>query len=619
VIRRAHIAIFVSLILVPAVQSHSVPPAGSVPREFPPVRSRTPAPAIPEIISHLDEPWQFCQILYDVDTTFQGNWQQYLNAVPVGLAFTHEGRGFLATLHTIFRTGDYGGTWVNMDPRPPPDQYPTEYSVLRAPNFVSGLAARPVHRTPIRTDTLLLTTFNSDQGSGTVRLVYYIGSYHVHPLSQLTVDYWLTGVAIPDSHSAFAFAGLDGRLYGNDSLTLGNFWHYLNPEKVLIRSGRQDSLTFSDTWVAAACGVENLIMAAGSHQWISRDGGLHWIIRPAADPLFDNAVGFADSLHGLAGAGTVTPTPHGWVHFTSDGGRTWSGRTLQTDLPIRVVAMASPSVGFAAGGLLEQNTGAIWRTEDGGLTWQMDVQLNADVRALGSVRVSTAYVDVIAAGVFSDFSGVVWKNRLLLPDSSSAVLMATPDTLDFGTHAPGVIDTLWTILHNIGSLSDTITSVVGTTHFYPVWQTTDSVPVNPGQEIPMAVIFHSTTAGDFTETILVLNRCTGPVTILCRGRASVNALPEAPPALPGGLSLAVWPNPANASFQIRFAIPRDGLAYLRVFDLSGRLVETLAETRLAAGDHARLWDASRFPSGIYFLRLDLDDRTARTEKLLLLK
>ena len=42
---------------------------------------------------------------------------------------------------------------------------------------------------------------------------------------------------------------------------------------------------------------------------------------------------------------------------------------------------------------------------------------------------------------------------------------------------------------------------------------------------------------------------------------------------------------------------------LRVFDLRGRLVETLVDGPLPAGPHEVAWDAHGVPAGVYFVQL----------------
>jgi hypothetical protein len=42
---------------------------------------------------------------------------------------------------------------------------------------------------------------------------------------------------------------------------------------------------------------------------------------------------------------------------------------------------------------------------------------------------------------------------------------------------------------------------------------------------------------------------------------------------------------------------------LTVFDLSGRTVETLADSEFEAGQHSVSWDVESSPAGIYVVRL----------------
>jgi flagellar hook assembly protein FlgD len=76
------------------------------------------------------------------------------------------------------------------------------------------------------------------------------------------------------------------------------------------------------------------------------------------------------------------------------------------------------------------------------------------------------------------------------------------------------------------------------------------------------------------------------------------------------LSFVVGPIPSRgdvtASFDLPRAVPH---AELSVFDLTGRLVQTLAHGPLDAGSHRFVWDGrteggSRAPAGIYLIHLD---------------
>jgi len=81
-----------------------------------------------------------------------------------------------------------------------------------------------------------------------------------------------------------------------------------------------------------------------------------------------------------------------------------------------------------------------------------------------------------------------------------------------------------------------------------------------------------------------------------------------------------YPNPFVAQAAISFSLPQAGRASVKVFDLSGRLVTTLADGEMAAADHTVVWDGcdasgKEVGAGVYFCRLQANGQTA-TQKML---
>ena len=58
-----------------------------------------------------------------------------------------------------------------------------------------------------------------------------------------------------------------------------------------------------------------------------------------------------------------------------------------------------------------------------------------------------------------------------------------------------------------------------------------------------------------------------------------------------------YPNPFNPTTKINFAIPKQGLVTLRIYDVLGREVRTLVNEVKAAGYHTVDFDGSQFSSG----------------------
>ena len=80
----------------------------------------------------------------------------------------------------------------------------------------------------------------------------------------------------------------------------------------------------------------------------------------------------------------------------------------------------------------------------------------------------------------------------------------------------------------------------------------------------------------------------------------------------------VYPNPFNATTQIRFDVPHASFVNVAVYDLQGRLLETLASRMFEAGRHTIAYDASPCPSGTYIVRMQSGEFSA-AQKVVLMK
>ena len=79
-----------------------------------------------------------------------------------------------------------------------------------------------------------------------------------------------------------------------------------------------------------------------------------------------------------------------------------------------------------------------------------------------------------------------------------------------------------------------------------------------------------------------------------------------------------YPNPFNPSTEIQYSVPVSGLVMLKVYDILGQEVATLRNEETPAGTHTVTWNASSFPSGLYFVRMNAG-KFSDVRKVLLLK
>ena len=79
-----------------------------------------------------------------------------------------------------------------------------------------------------------------------------------------------------------------------------------------------------------------------------------------------------------------------------------------------------------------------------------------------------------------------------------------------------------------------------------------------------------------------------------------------------------YPNPFNPQVMIPITMAREALIQLRIYDIHGRLVISIADDVLPAGKKLFSWDGSQYPSGVYIVRCQAG-HVMQTEKIILLK
>lgn len=78
-----------------------------------------------------------------------------------------------------------------------------------------------------------------------------------------------------------------------------------------------------------------------------------------------------------------------------------------------------------------------------------------------------------------------------------------------------------------------------------------------------------------------------------------------------------YPNPFNPTTKIYFRLLVKGHIFLRVYDVMGRLVRTIVDKTLDAGEYIYTFNGADLPSGIYICKLTGQDKTLSMKMLLL--
>ena len=79
-----------------------------------------------------------------------------------------------------------------------------------------------------------------------------------------------------------------------------------------------------------------------------------------------------------------------------------------------------------------------------------------------------------------------------------------------------------------------------------------------------------------------------------------------------------YPNPFNARTTIKYGLPEAARVIINIYDVLGRRVETLVDTKQQPGYYQVTWNADDLSSGIYFYKLTAGD-FVESKKMTLLK
>ena len=81
---------------------------------------------------------------------------------------------------------------------------------------------------------------------------------------------------------------------------------------------------------------------------------------------------------------------------------------------------------------------------------------------------------------------------------------------------------------------------------------------------------------------------------------------------------SAYPNPFNPVTTWSYSLPMNSDVLIQVYNLHGRVVETLTNSNMNSGYHTVRWKADSHSSGLYFVKMVAGDYH-RTQKLMLVK
>jgi len=306
------------------------------------------------------------------------------STVFIDLSFADDSVGYAAAeLGIVYKTMNSGTTW-------------TRIMNLGFPYYWYGVHA-------LTRDRAIVTGFNNTSGAGIYRWTWD-GGAHWDSIVSLDTANWFSRVRFSDSLHGIISAGWNGGIWRTDSGgRIPSQWSYVQVDPA--RGWFEGNFTFRPDLHCYLTGI------SFCH---SSDAGLNWDVQHSADPVFDGGISFPDTLHGWTGGGQISAPVSGWVHRTTDGGATWSGRLIETPEPIRSVLFLDETLGFAVGGNCYSGVGAIYSTTNGGDSWRLDVNTASEMRGIDWEQAAADSIDLWCSGFNNSFTGCIYKTRIYI-------------------------------------------------------------------------------------------------------------------------------------------------------------------------------------------------------------
>jgi photosystem II stability/assembly factor-like uncharacterized protein len=388
----------------------------------------------------------------------------------------------------------------------------------------------------------------------------------------------------------------------------------------------------------------NTIYVAGDNEIILKttNAGANWIIlRENSLGVDFNGIWFFNENTGIVAGGVYATSKTGKILRTTNGGNNWDSLIINGNC-FRALYFINSNTGFAGGWINSLTSSPIYKTTNGGLSWNLTSPINSygvedfyfindnTGWATGDGSLNEIVIKTTNGGndwniISSSFSGV-WLCSVVFVNTNTGWITGNQSspwggllrkTTDGGitwvqqvNHNHNELYEPFFLNENTGWVAGDQPAIQKTTNgginwniqTYPqvnwMWDIT-FLDENTGWAVGAGKIFHTTNSG-------------GPISVQ-------NISSEVPSSF---LLYQNYPNPFNPTTKIRFEIPLrkggEGVVSLKIYDITGREIQTLVNEKLNTGTYEVLFDGSNSASGIYFYRLNAGD-FSQTKKLILLK
>ena len=328
------------------------------------------------------------------------------------------------------------------------------------------------------------------------------------------------------------------------------------------------------------------------------NGGTNWMPLLTGETIQDVSVLSTDTIW-LASGNPLT----GGVFRTTNGGGSWQPQLNIGSQNPEKIYMFNARIGFISKNM--GSSGYVRKTTDGGATWSLIVT--------NDYYIKIYFADSLTGWKSSAFGfkkttdgGISWVAKNL----PSGGFIQTNPGLSFSNVNK---DTLWSSGGYLLYPNNTIHGFLnrstdgGETWYYQIPDTSlgyiggfvTFVNKNHGWSINTNMGIHTTNGGD-TGWIVGITQTSSFVPLEYKLYQN-------------------YPNPFNPTTNIKYQIANNNSnVSLEVFDVTGREITVLVNQSLKPGSYYVDWDATNYPSGVYFYKLSAG-KFSETKKMMLVK
>lgn len=321
---------------------------------------------------------------------------------------------------------------------------------------------------------------------------------------------------------------------------------------------------------------------------------------------------------------------------TTNGGLNWD--TVLYNCPINDFYFLNTNTGWGVGSTFSSGiyTGKILKTTNNGNTWTTITLGYFNLKAVQFLDSVTGFT----SGSILNSGSSTYKDIILKTTNAGQSWEMKDSSFIFNVLSQSFVNSL------TGFIAGSNGNIIKTTNGGNSWQslttgfTSDVVSIcfvntDRGWAVTPTSIFYTSNSGlNWSQQYFVSGNNFNVITmtglyngwvggqggaILTTSNGGSTHMERVSPEIPDKYFLSQnYPNPFNPTTNIYFELPANLFVSLKIFDITGKEVESILNKNLDAGKYNIIWNAKNYSSGTYFYKLETNEFT-ETKRMILLK